>query len=89
MFKVNEKKAKAPSQANQHAHCIRCKQVSLLCCDKIDQPKMVDRCPHELEDAATVGQKIKKEALRGQMLYPLRKMSDAATWDSAARKLED
>ena len=84
MFKANEKKAKAPSRANQRSYCIRCKQVSLLCCDKIDQLKMIDRCPHELEDAATVVQKIKKEIQRGQMLYLLRKMSDAATWDSAA-----
>ena len=34
-------------------------------------------------------QKIKKETLREQMLYLLRKVSDAATWDSAARKLNE
>ena len=41
------------------------------------------------EDAVSVIQKIKKETLRGQMLYLLRKVSDAATWDSAARKLKE
>ena len=150
IFKTNAKKAKDPNQANQHSHCIRCKQASLLCYDKIDQLKMVGRCPHELEDAAilrleaqlkrpalkralgkralednaallkaasdqvaevihsylsrifpcsgthlqyedavSVVQKIKKETLREQMLYLLRKVSDAATWDSAARKLNE
>ena len=149
-FKANEKKAKDPNQANQHSHCIRCKQASILCYDKIDQLKMVGRCPHELEDVAilrleaqlkrpalkrvlgkkalennaallkaasdqvaevshsylsrmfpcsgthlqyeeavSVVQKIKKETLREQMLYLLRKVSDAATWDSAARKLKE
>ena len=149
-FKANAKKAKDPKRANQHSHCIRCKQVSFLCYDKIDQLKMVGRCPHELEDAATlrleaqlkrpalkralgkralednaallkaasdqvaevihsylsrmfpcsgthlqyedavsVVQKIKKETLREQMLYLLRKVSDAATWDSASRKLNE
>lgn len=34
-------------------------------------------------------QKIKKETLREQMLYLLRKVSDAATWDSAVRKLKE
>ena len=52
MFKANAKKAKDPKQANQHSYCIRCKQASLLCYDKIDQMKMAGRCPHELEDAA-------------------------------------
>ena len=150
IFKTNEKKAKDPNQANQHSHCIRCKQASLLCYDKIDQLKMVGRCPHELEDAAILRlevqlkrpalkrmlgkkalennatllkaaakqsvpiikyylnrmfpcggthlrykdavskvQKIKKETLREQMLCLLRKVSDAATWDSAARKLKE
>ena len=150
IFKTNAKKAKDPNQANQHSHCIRCKQASILCYDKIDQLKMVGRCPHELEDAAilrleaqlkrpalkrvlgkkamednaallkaasdqvaevihsylsrmfpcsgthlqyedavSVVQKIKKETLREQMLYLLRKVSDAATLDSAARKLEE
>ena len=149
-FKAYEKKAKDPKRANQHSHCIRCKQVSFLCYDKIDQLKMVGRCPRELEDAAilrleaqlkrpalkrvlgkkalennaallkaaakhsvpiiksylnkmfpcsrthlryedavSMVQKIKKETLRGQMLYLLRKVSDAATWDSAARKLNE
>lgn len=149
-FKAYEKKAKDPKRANQHSHCIRCKQVSFLCYDKIDQLKMVGRCPRELEDAAilrleaqlkrpalkralgkralednaallkaasdqvaevshsylsrmfpcsgthlqyeeavSVVQKIKKETLREQMLYLLRKVSDAATWDSAARKLNE
>ena len=150
IFKTNVKKAKDPKRANQHSHCIRCKQVSLLCYDKIDQLKMVGRCPHELEDAAilrlevqlkrpalkrvlgkkamednaallkaaskqsvpiiksylnkmfpcsgthlryedavSVVQKIKKDTLREQMLCLLRKVSDAATWDSAARKLKE
>lgn len=148
-FKVHEKKTKDPKQANQHSNCIRCKQVSLLCYDKIDQLKMVGRCLHELEDAAilrleaqlkrpalkrvlgkkalednaallkatsdqvaevihsylsrmfpcsgthlryedavSVVQKIKKDTLCEQMLCILRKVSDAATWDSAARKLK-
>ena len=150
IFKTNAKKAKDPNQANQHSHCIRCKQASLLCYDKIDQLKMVGRCPRELEDAAILRleaqlkrpalkrvlgeralednaallkaatkqsvpiikyylnrmfpcggthlrykdavskvQKIKKETLREQMLYLLRKVSDAATWDSAAQKLKE
>ena len=150
MFKANAKKAKDPKQANQHSYCIRCKQASLLCYDKIDQMKMAGRCPHELEDeailrleaqlkrpalkralgkrtlednaallkaaskqsvpiikyylnkifpcsgthlryedAVSVVQKIKKETLREQMLYLLRKVSDAATWDSAVRKLKE
>ena len=149
-FKLHEKKAKDPQRANQHSYCIRCKQASLLCYDKIDQLKMIGRCPHELEDTAilrlevqmkrpalkrvlgkkvlenntallkaasdqaveviysylsrmfpcsgthlqyedavSVVQKIKKETLREQMLYLLRKVSDAATWDSAARKLKE
>lgn len=41
------------------------------------------------EDAVSVVQKIKKETLREQMLYLLRKVSDAATWDSAVRKLKE
>ena len=149
-FKANAKKAKDPKRANQHSHCIRCKQASILCYDKIDQLKMVGRCPRELEDAAILRleaqlkrpalkrvlgeralednaallkaatkqsvpiikyylnrmfpcggthlrykdavskvQKIKKETLREQMLYLLRKVSDAATWDSAAQKLKE
>ena len=32
-------------------------------------------------------QKIKKETLREQMLYLLRKVSDAATWDSAVQNM--
>ena len=43
----------------------------------------------QYEDAVSVVQKIKKETLREQMLYLLRKVSDAATWDSAARKLKE
>ena len=150
IFKTNEKKAKDPNQANQHSHCIRCKQASLLCYDKIDQLKMVGRCPRELEDAAilrlevqlkrpalkrvlgkkamednaallkaatkqsvpviksyldkmfpcsgthlryedavSVIHKIKKDTLCEQMLCLLRKVSDAATLDSAARKLKE
>ena len=150
MFKVNVKKTKDPERANQHSYCIRYKQVSLLCYDKIDQLKMAGHCLREREDAAvlrlevqlkrpalkralgkralednaallkaasdqvaevihsylsrmfpcsgthlqyedavSVVQKIKKETLREQMLYLLRKVSDAATWDSASRKLNE
>ena len=149
-FKKQEKKAKDPMRANQHSYCVRCKQASFLCYDKIDQLKMIGRCPDgwadwailrlevqlkrkalksvlgkraleyndallkaacgqaapvicsyldrmlpcsgahlRYEDAATVVQKIKKETRREQMLYLLRKMSDAATWDSAARKWKE
>ena len=52
IFKCNEKKPKNPQQANQHSHCIRCKQASFPSYDKIDQLKMIGRCPDELEDAA-------------------------------------
>ena len=65
-FKACEKKAKDPNQANQHSHCIRCKQVSILCYDKIDQLKMIKRCPHELEDAAILRLEVqlKRPALK-------------------------
>ena len=147
-FCVYEKKAKNPIRANKHSHCIRCKQASLLCYDKIDQLKMDNRCPHELEaaailrleaqlkrpalkrtlgkddmkdnqtllkaasrqampaiqsylarifpcrglhlryrDAVSAVEEVGKEKLRQQMGCLIRKMSDAASWDSAAQKL--
>lgn len=146
-FKNWEKKAKDPICANQHSHCIRCKQASLLCYDKIDQLKMINRCPDWMEyaailrieaqlkrpalkrwlerdalenqpavlkaatnragmviasylvklfpcegthlrykDAVSSVQKVKNKTLRNQMLYLIRKVSDAATMDSAAQK---
>ena len=71
IFKTNEKKAKDPNQANQHSHCIRCKQASLLCYDKIDQLKMVGRCPRELEDAAILRLEVqlKRPALSGAVIF--------------------
>lgn len=148
-FSGREKKAKDPGRADRCSHCIRCKQVSLLCYDKIDQLKMVGRCTEKLggaavlrleaqlkrpalkralrgavpeddlsllkaafaqtapvlrvcldrmfpcggdhlryEDAVSAVRKVKKEKLREQMGFLLRKMSDAATWNSAVRKLE-
>ena len=50
----------------------------------------ISRCPaSRYEDAVSVVQKIKKDTLREQMLCLLRKVSDAATWDSASRKLKE
>ena len=51
-FKKNGRKAKNPQRANQHTYCIRCKQASFLCYDKIAQLEMTGRCPEELDDLA-------------------------------------
>ena len=148
-FKNNEKKAKDPQRANQHTYCIRCKQASFLCYDKINQLEMTGRCPERLddlailrleaqlkrpslkralgkralesndkllktasgqadsvirsylnrmfpcsgthlryEDAVSAIRKVKKEKRREPMLSLLRKVSDSATLDNAARKLD-
>lgn len=148
-FKNNEKKAKDPQRASQHTYCIRCKQASFLCYDKINQLEMTGRCPERLddlailrleaqlkrpslkraldkrawesndkilkaasgqaalvissylnrmfscsgthlryEDAVSAIRKVKKEKRREPMLSLLRKVSDSATLDNAARKLD-
>ena len=88
IFKTNAKKAKDPNQANQHSHCIRCKQASLLCYDKIDQLKMVGRCPHELEDAAILRLEVqlKRPALK-RMLGKKALENNATLLKAAAKQL--
>ena len=78
-FKVHERKAKNPQQANQHSHCIRCKQASLLCYDKIGQLKMIGRCPDKLEDAAIL-------RLEAQLTRPAlkRTLGKKALWYNGA-----
>ena len=150
-FKKSERKAKDPQRANQHTYCIRCKQASFLCYDKIAQLEMTGRCSEELDDlailrleaqlkrpklkrvlsekacesndkllkaasgqgqvvavirsylnkmfpcrgthlrykdAVSAVQKVKQEKRREQMLFLLRKVSDSAALDNAARKLD-
>ena len=85
-FKDYEKKAKDPTQANQHSHCIRCKQVSLLCYDKIDQLKMVGRCPHELEDAAILRLEVQLKRPALKRVLGKKAMEDNAALLKAASK---
>lgn len=147
-FNVHEKKAKDPKRANEYSHCIQCDQATFLCYDKIDQLKMIGRCPKEWDDCfilrleaqlkcpalkrhldketlednlsllkaaskhalpvissyltrmfpctaphlryedavSAVMKNIKKERLREQMLFLLRKTSDGAGLGTAAQK---
>ena len=150
-FNVHEKKAKDPKRANKYSHCIQCRQATFLCYDKIDQLKMIGRCPKEWDDCfilrleaqlkcpalkrhldketlednlsllkaasehalpvissyltrmfpctaphlrhenavSAVMKNVKKERLREQMLFLLRKTSDGAGLDTAAQKLRE
>ena len=75
-FKNNEKKAKDPQRASQHTYCIRCKQASFLCYDKINQLKMTGRCPERLDDLAIL-------RLEAQLKRPsLKRALDKRAWES-------